>query len=102
MDHSQILEQFLLRSALKSKTLFNQIHWQVFCEAESESNDAETRAYYKRIYAELLKAGEAEVPEIVKDITTSLELRRRVLELTKYIQSRTDVKVDGKTAILRE
>jgi phosphatidylinositol 3-kinase len=24
------------------------------------------------------------------------------MDLTKYIQSRTDVKVDGKTAILRE
>lgn len=33
---------------------------------------------------------------------TALELRRKVMELTKYIQSRTDVKVDGKTAILRE
>lgn len=45
--------------------------------------------------------GDSEVPAIVSDVRGALELRRKVLELTEYIQSRNDIKVDGKSELLR-
>lgn len=47
-----------------------------------------------------MAAGERESPEFARDIKTALVLRSKVIALSEVIKARTDIKVDGKNALL--
>lgn len=90
----------MIERAIKSKTLFNNIHWHLFCEWNNKDNNELIRTYFERVYLEFMAAVERESPEYTRDIKTALELRSKVMALSEVIKGRTDIKVDGKNALL--
>jgi hypothetical protein len=66
----------------------------------NKDNNEFARVYFERVYSEFMAAGERESPEFSRDIKTALELRGKVIALSQVIKSRTDIKVDGKNALL--
>lgn len=57
---------------MKSKTLFNNVHWHLFCEWNNYDNVEHIRSYFLEVYKEFMETGEREAPEFVRDVKAAL------------------------------
>lgn len=55
MESEPTLKDFLIECAMKSKLIFNSVHWHLYCEFNNDENSDQVRDYFEKIYKELMR-----------------------------------------------
>ncbi len=66
------LKEFLIESAMKDKTIFNNLYWSFKLESENDSNQEEVQKFFTESLEELMERGEEESPDHADDILSAV------------------------------
>ena len=93
------LKEFLIESAMKDKTIFNNLYWSFKLESENDSNQEEVQKFFTESLEELMERGEEESPDHADDILSAVQLRAKLLALSNFLKAHKS-KVDEKNGVM--
>jgi phosphatidylinositol 3-kinase len=95
------LPKFLIDKSKENESIALHVHWNLYSEFNNEDLQTEVKDFYKMVYDELMQELDYDQHELYIALHETIEIRKRLLNCSNYVKSQTQVKVDGKTDVLR-